>query len=92
MVEPPSKRIEPTRRGVAPPRQISPSAQYQKGQAARRRVSPAGCHWMNDSAQVTDAGATISMIAAVSSRPTKKNKRTCSRMPTVYSSWRSTAG
>jgi hypothetical protein len=32
------------------------------------------------------------MIAAVSSRPTKKNKRTCSRMPTVYSSWRSTAG
>ena len=62
MVEPPSKRIEPTRRGVAPPRQISPSAQYQKGQAARRRVSPAGCHWMNDSAQVTDAGATISMI------------------------------
>jgi hypothetical protein len=45
---------------------------------------------MKDSAQVTDPGATISMIAAVSSRPSKQNKSTCSYMPTGYSSLRST--
>jgi hypothetical protein len=44
---------------------------------------------MNDKAQVTERGAIINMIAAVSSRPTKQNKTTCSRMPRAYSSLRS---
>jgi hypothetical protein len=38
-------------------------------------------HPIKDSAQVTDPGAIISTIAAVSSRPIKQNRSTCSRMP-----------
>jgi hypothetical protein len=38
-------------------------------------------HPIKDSAQVTDPGAIISTIAAVSSRPNKQNRSTCSRMP-----------
>jgi len=45
---------------------------------------------MKESAQVTDPGATINKIAAVSSKPTKQNKSKCSRMPTAYSSLRRT--
>jgi hypothetical protein len=35
---------------------------------------------MKDSAQVTAPGAIISMIAAVSTRPNKQNRSTCSRI------------
>jgi hypothetical protein len=51
--------------------------------AAHRLRGPArrGCnHSMRDSAQVTAPGAIISMITAVSSRPNKQNRSTCSRI------------
>jgi hypothetical protein len=38
-------------------------------------------HSMRDSAQVTAPGAIISMITAVSTRPNKQKRTTCSRMP-----------
>ena len=41
---------------------------------------------MKDSAHVTDPGAIINMIAAVSSKPTKQNKSTRSPMSMAYSS------
>ena len=37
-------------------------------------------HSMSDSAQVTSPGAINSMIAAMSTRPARQKRRTCSRM------------
>src|SRR5262249_11981143 len=42
--------------------------------------APASAQSMRDSAQVTAPGAIASMIVAVSTRPNRQNRSTCSRM------------
>jgi hypothetical protein len=48
-----------------------------------QKENPRGCsaHSMRDSAQVTAPGAITSMIVAVSTRPNRQIRSTCSRMP-----------
>jgi hypothetical protein len=62
------------------------AALFQKSLPAKLAHRPAGrtlvnSHSMKDSAQVTAPGAIISMITAVSTRPNKQKRTTCSCMP-----------
>src|SRR5262249_37733861 len=47
---------------------------------SRNAEGPGSAHSTRDNAQVTAAGAVTSMIVAVSTRPNKQNRSTCSRM------------
>src|SRR6516165_9178057 len=47
---------------------------------AGRRKGPGSAHSTRDSAQVTASAAVTGMIVAVSTRPNRQNRSTCSRM------------
>jgi hypothetical protein len=56
-----------------------------KEKPPRKPGGPAGAaHSMKDSAQVTSPGAINSMIAAMSTRPNRQNRSTCSRKRLVH--------
>jgi hypothetical protein len=64
-----------------PPREANSDRGDWQEKSPRKPEGPAGAaHSMRASAQVTAPGAVTSMIVAVSTRPNRQNRSTCSRM------------